>query len=536
MGIGMRSRLFEPFEPGKTEAGTWPPHRRLRLGESSLGAASTSRTLGWLSWLLGAVGLAMSLQARAAYAFWPLLGLVLPGIRLLVSPSYRVRLGRACRVHWENVRAYSAGAGPVPWTAATVFVALPVFLFDISNGQIKGAVDTRPVIPTAVSLVREGDWDISEFYRLDRVDILFDRKGCRHKCYQQTARGIYSAFPAGMVLFAAPVTGLARICGADLDRPWVHLRLQKMTAALVMALVLSLFFLVACCLGLPVESAVMTALLAVSSALYTTVGLGLWQHGGITFWLLVCLLIELRCGGRPGSRGILAQGIACAGLLTCRPTAVLLVAGFGTWVLLRSPRRAFLLAAIAALAYSPCVAMYWWQYGNIFGPATINGNMSGEYWHFGRLSTMAGVLICPARGLFVYQPWAVLAILVCHPAIRARARTLGYRAAPSGWTAFCLAVITAHWLLISAWHDWSGGDCWGSRMMTDIIPLLGLICVPAIAPLWRSRRSRGLILALGVLGALTHLPCAYLGSAAWNYDASCSSNLWSWPHAPFLYW
>ena len=45
------------------------------------------------------------------------------------------------------------------------------------------------------------------------------------------------------------------------------------------------------------------------------------------------------------------------------------------------------------------------------GPPPSSGNMSGVYWHFGRLETMLGVLVCPGRGLFVYQPWAILAII-----------------------------------------------------------------------------------------------------------------------------
>jgi hypothetical protein len=386
-----------------------------------------------------------------------------------------------------------------------------------------------------VSLVRDGDWDLGEFNRADRFGILSNREGWLLACYQHGVRGIYSAFPSGMVMFAVPIVSIARVCGADLDRRWVHLRLEKITAALVAALTLSLFFLVACCLGLPAAAGTATFFLAFASAIYTTVGLALWQHGGITFWLLVALLVELRSSGQTSCWGTMVQGVACGALLMCRPTAALIVAAFGTWILLRSPRRAFLTAAFAALAYLPCVVMYWALYGNIFGPATINGNMSGGYWHFGRIETMVGVFICPARGLFVYQPWAILAFLCLFPWVRARVEALGYRAGPRGWIGFCLIVTASHCFLISAWHDWSGGDCWGSRMLTDIVPLLGLLCVPAIATLWASPGSRAVIVALGLVGALTHFPCVYLNAASWNLVANHTTDLWSWSRAPFFY-
>ena len=293
------------------------------------------------------------------------------------------------------------------------FVVFPGFLFYMSNGTILGAVDTRPVIPTSVSLVREGDWDLSEFDRRGQAAILHDRKGDLLKCYQTQGHGIYSAFPSGMVMFAAPVTALARFCRADLQQAVVHLRLEKITASMVAALSLGLFFVTACCLGSAEAAAVTTLLLSVSSAIFTTVSMGLWQHGGIVFWLLAVLVVEFSSAGRPSAWGTVVQGVACAALLMCRPTAALLVVSFGTWILLRSWKRAFRVAAVAAVAYLPCILMYYFVYGNIFGPATINGNMSGSYWKFGRIETLVGVLACPARGLFVYQPWLILAAMTC---------------------------------------------------------------------------------------------------------------------------
>ena len=97
------------------------------------------------------------------YDRWPLFVLVLPAIRLVFSARYRERLGDAFRAQAAAVKEFAAGSGAMPWKAAAVLVVLPVFLFDLSNGTMVGSIDTRPVIPTAVSLVREGNWDMSEF-------------------------------------------------------------------------------------------------------------------------------------------------------------------------------------------------------------------------------------------------------------------------------------------------------------------------------------------------------------------------------------
>jgi hypothetical protein len=89
--------------------------------------------------------------------------------------------------------------------------------------------------------------------------------------------------------------------------------------------------------------------------------------------------------------------------------------------------------------------------------------------------------------------------------------------------------------MISAWHDWTGGDCWGSRMLTDIIPLLGLLAIPATITLWTSPRTRAVIFTLGLVGALAHFPCVYLSAASWNSTPEHAKDFWSWSRAPFAF-
>jgi hypothetical protein len=203
---------------------------------------------------------------------------------------------------------------------------------------------------------------------------------------------------------------------------------------------------------------------------------------------------------------------------------------------LRSPRRALVTAAIAAVAYLPWVALYQALYGNPLGPATIVMNATQRgLWYFGRLKTLVGVLFSPARGLFVYQPWAILALAPLLPCVGRKADTSISPAAPRGWAGFCAVAIAIHAVLISSWHDWSGGWCWGSRLMTDVLPLLGLLCVTPIAALGSSRNGRRFLIGIGILGILPHIPGAFLGSATlWNAASDQANDLWSWSRAPFL--
>ena len=146
-----------PNTQGRAASDTVVPHMQYRGMGRSVWATRTGRVLDWLSLALGMIGLVLMFAARADYSRWPLLGLLLPLVRLGLSRSYRTGFRDACRALWNSAETFSSQSGPLPLMAAAVLVVLPVFLFYISNGTILGAVDTVPVIPSAVSIVREGN-------------------------------------------------------------------------------------------------------------------------------------------------------------------------------------------------------------------------------------------------------------------------------------------------------------------------------------------------------------------------------------------
>src|SRR5262249_31099697 len=147
------------------------------------------------------------------------------------------------------------------------------------------------------------------------------------------------------------------------------------------------------------------------------------------------------------------------------------------WVLYREPRRAVLVAAAAVLFYAPWAWFYASTYGNPFGPSTQQ--LAGGNWSW-KLDSLWGVLASPSRGVLVYQPWLLLALA----APLARPWRVAGRAglAALGW--FCVAVIGLQVALVSGWRCWWGGDCWGSRLVAEAVPVAALLCVGPVAVLW----------------------------------------------------
>ncbi len=97
-----------------------------------------------------------------------------------------------------------------------------------------------------------------------------------------------------MVAFALPVAALSRVVGADFGDPMVATRVEKITAALVAGLCIGLFFLIALHLAPSGPVLATTAVLALGSAMFSTVGQALWQQGGIVLWGLFVLLVEFQ--------------------------------------------------------------------------------------------------------------------------------------------------------------------------------------------------------------------------------------------------
>jgi hypothetical protein len=254
----------------------------------------------------------------------------------------------------------------------------------------------------------------------------------------------------------------------------------------------------------------------------------------VVFWLLLALLIEFRTGGRPGARGLLLQGLAIGQMLSCRPTAALHAGLFGLWVLYRAPGRAVLLGLLSLAAYLPWVLFYQTVYGNPVGTLTITLAVGGgSYWSL-HPERFLGVLVMPARGFLVYQPWAWLALvpLVCrgeHSRVEARS------AGVAGWVPYAVISILAQAWVVSSWHDWVGGHCWGSRLMTDVVPLMGLLAVPGVACCLRNRAGRLALVLVAVLGLSLHLPAITRNAADWNRGLGRGADVWSWTKAPFLH-
>jgi len=283
---------------------------------------------------------------------------------------------------------------------------------------------------------------------------------------------------------------------------------------------------------LPVNRAVFLALLyALATPAYFVGGRALWQHTPSMLLLAIIIYMLLRAEERP----VLAAwaGLPVALAYTCRPTDSLFVIVFTAYVAVRHRRYLFryLLAAApvaaAFLAYN--LSVYHWILSPYYQSSLVG--FYPRYWP--KLAVgLAGNLISPSRGLFVYTPIFLFAVWSM---IRQRWKT-----PLSPWLA---ALVLMHWLAVSAYTwSWWGGMCYGPRFLSDLTPVFVLFLIPYFQD-WTAfgRAARAAFLTLALISLAMSLRGGWSYAVyLWNVDPQSvdrhPERNWDWSDPPFLRW
>src|SRR5262249_31770540 len=142
-----------------------------------------------------------------------------------------------------------------------------------------------------------------------------------------------------------------------------------------------------------------------------------------------------------------------------RPTAALAIVAFGALIAVTQRRMLVPYLLLLALALAPWIALNLAVFGAVLPPYYLPSRLTGSA---PAAEALAGNLISPARGLFVFSPILLLTLPGIVLALRApRERALGL--------AFG-AIVVAHWIAVSRFPHWWGGASFGPRLMSDIVP------------------------------------------------------------------
>ncbi|HVA80478.1 MAG TPA: hypothetical protein VNF29_06100 [Candidatus Binataceae bacterium] len=357
--------------------------------------------------------------------------------------------------------------------------------------------------------------------------------------YQLTRIGnrVLYLYPYGSSILSLPFVAAMREAGTSVaphgDYSFaVEAAMQLTFASLLMGL-LACVLLAAAETMLPVAWSIAVALGAsFGTQIWSSASRALWSHTWeilITGLVILALLNHAVCGRR-------LRPVWIATLVSwafyVRPTGAFEVVAISVYFWIYC-RRDFLAFAATGLFWAAAfVALSWSIFGTAIPPYYDLGYF---FTRTNFLIVLAGILISPSRGLFVFVP--VLAFVIW---LTARYwRSLPCRPL----AALAIAIISSNLLVITMDYRWWGGHSYGPRLETDLVPWFALLAILGIRALLNDTlRSRIAIPVACILlaasvgingwGAISAAP--YLWTASPNNIDEHPERIWDWKSPQFL--
>jgi hypothetical protein len=326
-------------------------------------------------------------------------------------------------------------------------------------------------VPTAMSLLDEGNFDLNEFERpitelAEDVTYLKSYYGEEHYRLMRRDDGrVFNTYSVMTAIAAAPfVAVLKPVFRKQPNAIWVSIHMSLIIAKIYAAASVGLLFLVAFRLSKSVCIALILALILAFASLNAGQHAGgYWSHNPGTFFVLLGLAALLMLPGRWAG----LSGAALAIAASMRPDVIVLIALLTLYVLLHQ-RKAFLVyalsgAALALVYVLICKATYGEWIQPYPGPTQVLGRDFD--------SGIFGLLVSPSRGLFIYMPVCLLSLWGMVRCFRDRSDTfVVYR--------FLALAVLGHWIFLALWPMWWGGWSYGPRLFCTYIPIWLLLTIP----------------------------------------------------------
>ncbi len=412
------------------------------------------------------------------------------------------------------------------WIPHLALFALSLFVYRLAETPAwANRLDNHWYVPTSLSLLAEGNAELSEYRGIEGF-----RRSYRIKRIKDLD---YNYFPIGTSLVTLPVVALGALIYAETPQPEKASRIADLSADVMAALAVVVFFLIARLLGSGLGICLASSLVfAWASPQLSIHGGGLWSHNTSSFLFLVSVWLVLRQDGRAAWTSGVSAGLA----IISRPTSVLWVGLLGVFLWCRDRRHAFGFTVLVAFAGALFTAWSVSAFGALRAPYFRQSSLSFEhFWE-----ALAGHLVSPNRGLFVFCPILLLAPLGGYLALRRRGQDRRYVLLHALLVAYCLL----QWAFLSTFEKWWGGGSFGPRLLAEAIPAWCLLLVPVFEALKGLRGIRKWSAACGLTILLSaSLFVQYRGATdpavyGWNSKPRrvdrFPSRIWDWQDLQIL--
>jgi len=389
----------------------------------------------------------------------------------------------------------------------------------LDPGHYAETHDSVPNMLLPISILEEGNLYFDQFFKPDQEMPYFFARQNGH---------VVSFYPIVPGLLNVPAYWFAkRWLGWEWESNLT--RLSKWTSATVAALSVTFMFLTLTAICTRLGNAVLlTALYAFATCCWSVAAQSLWQHGPSLLFLTAALALLVR----PQSPWLPLAGFFLGMAVWNRPTNILFAAPVTLWLVVHHRDRrliAFLLfAAIPAVLMAWYSCVYWgtpFAFGQGHRQTGVHGlHQTGFTGPF--LPNLAGLLVSPARGLFVFSPIFLFSVPALAWSIRAGKPTTLCRYLAGGALLY---------LGLSAlWTVWWGGHSFGYRLLIETVPVL----VVGLAIAWEKLVCRhwwlqAVFWPAVIVSIYLHFLGARYYPSGWNMDSGRdvdqhTERLWDW--------
>jgi hypothetical protein len=414
-------------------------------------------------------------------------------------------------------------------TSPSLWLFVMVGLVYLANGRPIPSGDTLPARYLPFSLLREHNFDLDEFPFLYGEEALRTYPLLDGVPYFLRYRdGHYlSAYSPGAAIVALPVYALPVLFGIPPASLWAP-RLEKLSATVIAALsVVFLHWTLGALLSRGWALAI-SAIYAFGTSSWSVSSQALWQHGPSQLFLALLLYCLMR--GVTNERFLIYAGFAMSAAVVMRPTDLLIVLPVAAWILYTHRH---LTIRVIQFALPPAAAFALYNLA-VFGSAGGgSGHTTTPTWAlFTQVPLregLAGLLVSPSRGLFVYSPVLLFALF---------GFVWIWRRGPSPFKPLTLGVALVI-LVVSKWFLWWGGHTWGPRLLADTAPIFCFFLYPVIGYVDRHRLLKGVFVFFAALSIGTHALGAFFYDGRWDATANVGrdeSPLWSWRDGPLVFY
>ena len=337
----------------------------------------------------------------------------------------------------------------------------------MANGRTIGAGDTVPASLLPFSILENHNLYFDQFvpyYSLNSESIWF---------FNEINGHFLSSYPIVTPILITPIYAILFLFlklgdySIDLFRPEflliVHI-MEKLSASLIASISVIFVYLSLKELVQKKTAAFTAIIFAFATNTWAISSQGLWQHGMVELLLAASIYLIILNEKQNSDKHIIALGILSGLFAFNRPVDSILLIPIVFYILsLRDKRIAYYMCS-AFLISLPFIYYNVHYFGSIFGG--YNSLTNGLQFDAQALTRMAGLLISPNRGIFVYTPIIIFAILGYFKIKQISNTRIKNFFLVMGISILALLCVYGSFVI---W--WAGGS-YGPRFLTGILPVL----------------------------------------------------------------